>query len=98
MDYDGSEKGYRSPYVGTGGILGPKRLFKGIILSTHFDSVWLIGYNQAISSYPKMFPTFISKQVSGWCSCNSKLSLWEENARNQCPQCGYNNKNSKHLT
>jgi hypothetical protein len=38
-------------------------------------------------SHPKTFCTFITKQVSGWCGCNSKLSLWEENIINKCPLC-----------
>jgi hypothetical protein len=71
---------------------------KGIILSAHFDSVWWVGYGPAISGYPKTFCSFISKQVSGWYGCNSKLSLWEKNIINQCPQCGYKHENSKHLT
>jgi hypothetical protein len=69
---------------------------KRIILFAQFDSVWWVGYNQAISDYPKMSRTFITKEVSGWCGCNSKLLLWEENIIN--PQCGYKNENSKHLT
>jgi hypothetical protein len=77
-----------------------KKLFnkKGIILSAHFDSVWWVGYDWAMSGYPKTFRTIITKQIYGWCSCNSKLSLWEENVRIQCPQCRYDNENSKHLT
>jgi hypothetical protein len=71
-----------------GGSSTAKKFFdeKGILLSANFDSVWWVGYNWAISSYTKTFCTFITKQVSGWCGCNSKLSLWEENVRNQCPQ------------
>jgi hypothetical protein len=42
---------------------------KGIVLSAHFDTVWWRGYDQT-------FHTFINKQVSGWCGCNSKLSLF----------------------
>jgi hypothetical protein len=50
-----------------------------------------------MEKYPKTFHTFVTKQVSGWCGCNSKLSLWEENVSNKCPQYEYKNKNSKHL-
>ncbi len=71
---------------------------KETISSAHFDSVWWLGYKRAISKYPKTFCTFITKQASGRCGCNSKLSLWEENIINKCPQCGCNNVNSKHLT
>ncbi len=51
-----------------------KRFFhkEGIVSSSHFDSIWWSGYGRAISEYPKSFPTFITKQVSGWCGCNSK--------------------------
>ncbi len=69
---------------------------KGTISSAHFDSVWWLGYKRAIFKYPKTFQTFITKQVSGWCSC--KLSCWEENMINKCPQCRCNGKTSKHLT
>jgi hypothetical protein len=48
---------------------------KGIILSAYFDTVWWTGYDRAILGYPKPFQTFVTKQVSGWCGCNSKLSL-----------------------
>ncbi len=71
---------------------------KGIISSAHFDSVWWLGYKWAISKYPKTFRTFITKQVSGWFGCNSKLSLWEENIINKCLQCRCNDETSKHLT
>ncbi len=99
----GGGKGDGFLEVQAGGILGPvyhKEGFpqKGIVSSAHFDYVWWLGYQWAISKYPKTFCTFITKQVSGWCSCNSKLSLWEENIINKCPQCGCNDKTSKHPT
>ncbi len=77
-----------------------KRFFhaKGIVSSSHFDSIWWSGYGRAISAYPKPFRTFITKQVSGWCGSNSKLSLWEETVNNRCSQCGYKKETSKHLT
>jgi hypothetical protein len=71
---------------------------KNIVPAAHFDLIWWIGYERAMAKYPKTFCTFLTKQVSGWCGCNSKLSLWEENVSNKCPQCGCKNKNSKHLT
>ncbi len=103
MDHPGRQKSYRAFAVGTGGVLGQsiaKRFFheKGIVSSSHFDSIWWSGYSRAISEYPKPFCTFITKQVSGWCGCNSKLSLWEETANNRCPQCGCEKETSKHLT
>jgi hypothetical protein len=77
-----------------------KRFFhkKGIVSSSHFDSIWWSGYGRAMSMYPKPFRMFITKQVSGWYRCNSKLSLWEEKVINTCPQCGRKKKTSKHLT
>jgi hypothetical protein len=69
----------------------------GIVLLVHFDSVWWLGYDWAFSRYPKMFLSFIIKQVSGWCSCNSMLLLWEENIINTSPQCGCKYENLKHL-
>jgi hypothetical protein len=71
---------------------------KGIVSSSHFDSIWWSGYSRAMSEYLKPFRTFITKQVSGWCGCNSKLSLWEETVINRCPQCGCKKETSKHLT
>ncbi len=71
---------------------------KGIGSSAHFDSVWWLGYKRAIFEYPKTFCIFITNQVSGWCGCNSKLLLWEENIINKCPQCGCDHETSKHLT
>ena len=60
---------------------------------------WWSGYDWAISGYPEPFHTFITKQVSGWCGCNSKQSLWEETVINsRCPQCRCENETSKHLT
>jgi hypothetical protein len=77
-----------------------KRFFreKEIVSSSHFDSIWWSGYGRAIFRYPKPFSTFIAKQVSAWCGCNSKLSLWEEKVINTCPQCGCKKETSKHLT
>jgi hypothetical protein len=82
------------------GRLTAKRFFhkKGIVSSSHFDFIWSYGYGRAMSEYPKPFHTFITKQVSGWCGCNSKLSLWEETVINKCPQCRCKKETSKHLT
>ncbi len=71
---------------------------KKIVLVEHFDSVWWLGYEKAMAGYPKTFRTFVTKQVSGWCGCNSKLSLWEKGVDSKCPQCGCEHENSKHLT
>ncbi len=71
---------------------------KKIVTATHFDSIWWDGYEKAMAGYPKTFHTFVTKQVSGWCGCNSKLLLWEENVVSKCPQCGCEHENSKHLT
>jgi hypothetical protein len=60
--------------------------------------IWWLGYERDMAKYPKTYCTFVTKQVSGWCGCNSKLSLWEENVSNKCLQCGCENENSKHLT
>ncbi len=79
-----------------------KRFFneKKIVPAVHFDSVWLwwLGYEKAMAGYPKTFRTFVTKQVSGWCGSNSKLSLWEKSVDSKCPQCGCEHENSKHLT
>jgi hypothetical protein len=71
---------------------------KKIVPALHFDSVWWLGYEKAMAGYPKPFRTFVTKQVSGWCGCNSKLSLWEKGVDSKCPQCGCEKENSKHLT
>jgi hypothetical protein len=71
---------------------------KKIVLAEYFDSVWWLGYEKAMAGYPKTFRTFVTKQVSGWCGCNSKISLWEKNVDDKCPQCGCNHETSKHLT
>jgi hypothetical protein len=72
---------------------------KKIVLAEHFDSVWWLGYEKAMAGYPKIFQTFVTKQVSGsWCGCNSKLSLWEKGVDDKCPQCGCKHETSKHLT
>jgi hypothetical protein len=77
-----------------------KRFFheKGIVSLFHFDSIWWSGYGRAMSEYHKPFRRFITKQVSGWCRCNSILSLWEETVINRCPQCGCEKEKSKHLS
>jgi hypothetical protein len=51
-------------------------LEKKIVTAPHFDSLWWDGYEKTMAGYPKTFRTFITKQVSGWCRCNSKLLLW----------------------
>jgi hypothetical protein len=71
---------------------------KKIVLAAHFESIWWLEYEKAMAGYPKTFRTFVTKQVSGWCGCNSKLLLWEEGVNNKCPQCGCKHENSKHLT
>ncbi len=71
---------------------------KKIVLAAHFESIWWLGYKKAMAGHPKTFRTFVTKQVSGWCGCNSELLLWEEEVNNKCPQCGCKHENSKHLT
>ena len=71
---------------------------KKIVLVEHFDSVWWLEYEKAMAGYPKTFQTFVTKQVFGWCGCNSKLSLWEKGVDDKCPQCGYEHETLKHLT
>jgi hypothetical protein len=77
-----------------------KRFFhkKGIVSSSHFDSIWWSGYDWAMSGYPTPFRTYLTKQVSEWCGCNSKLSLWKKTAINRYPQCRCKDETSKHLT
>jgi hypothetical protein len=70
---------------------------KKIVPAAHFNTIWWLGYERAMERYPKTFRTFVTKQVSGWCGCNSKLSLWEENVSNKCPQCGFEKENFKTL-
>jgi hypothetical protein len=71
---------------------------KKIVLVVHFDSIWWLGYEKAMAGYPKTFRMFVTKQVSGWWGCNSKLLLCEEGVDSKCPQCGCKHENSKHLT
>jgi hypothetical protein len=52
----------------------------------------------AMSSFPKMYRIFVTKQVLGWCGTNSKLSLWDTSITNSCPNCGVANETSKHVT
>jgi hypothetical protein len=52
----------------------------------------------AMSSVPKMYRIFVTKQVSGWCGTNSKVSLWDFSITNSCPNCGMANETSKHVT
>ena len=99
----GGKKITGSPRAGLDEFWGrstAKKFFnnKKIVLAVHFDSIWWDGYDKAMAGYPKTFRTFVTKQVSGWCGCNSKLLLWEEGVENNCPQCGYEHETSKHLT
>jgi hypothetical protein len=57
------------------GRAAAKTLFhkKKIELAMHFDTFWWTVYKWAMAGYPKTFQTFITKQVFGWCGCNSKL-------------------------
>ncbi len=63
---------------------------KKIVLAAHFESIWWLGYKKAMAGYPKTFRTFVTKQVSGWCGCNSKLSLWEETSTANVPNVDAN--------
>jgi hypothetical protein len=72
--------------------------FKCIVHSFDFDTIWWHGMDLAMSSLPKMYRIFVSKQVSGWCGTNNKVSLWDSTIINSCPSCGMANKTSKHMT
>ena len=71
---------------------------KNIVHAHNFDLIWWDGVGKAMTSYPKMFRIFVSKQVSGWCGSNSKQSLWDTTISNMCPNCGTARETSKHLT
>jgi hypothetical protein len=51
-----------------------------------------------MAGYPKMFQIFVTKQVLGWCSLNSKRSLWDTFMITICPICSMVCKTSKHMT
>jgi hypothetical protein len=71
---------------------------KYIVHALDFDSIWWIGMGLVIESYPKMFHVFVTKQISGWCGFNSKISLWDTSISNVCPNCGMVKETSKHMT
>jgi hypothetical protein len=58
------------------GRLSAKKFFdeKKIVQAIHFDMIWWDGYDKAMAGYPKTYRTFVTKQVSGFCGNNSKLS------------------------
>jgi hypothetical protein len=58
---------------------------KHIVHAHDFVSIWWTGIRLAMQNYPKIFCIFVSKQVSGWCGSNSKISLWDSSISNTCP-------------
>ncbi len=72
--------------------------FKHIVASSDFDTIWWHGVDLAMKSVPKTYRIFVTKQVSGWCGTNSKVSLWDSTITNTCPNCGTVKETSKHVT
>jgi hypothetical protein len=70
----------------------------GLLPAADFDSIWWAGFHCAMASYTQMFHIFITNQASGWCGSNSKLSVWDNDGNNGCPNCGLVNETSKHMT
>jgi len=90
----------RLPLMNIGEEPKARQIFsqKNIEATADFDLIWWAGVNHVMVSYTKMFGIFITKQVSGWCSSNNKLSIWDDEVDNMCPNCGVDNESLKHVT
>ena len=63
-----------------------------------FDLVYWEGLGRTMRRYPKMYRTWITKQMCGVCGCNEHMSRYRKAVSNICPACGKRGESVAHIT
>ena len=71
---------------------------RNIVHKRDFPLVYWTGVEQVMSSYPEMFRTWVTKQVSHFCGTNRQLSRIDPEVINKCPNCGCVDESPSHIT
>ena len=69
-----------------------------IVSTYNFHSIAWPMVHKAMDSYPAMFCTWITKQVSGFNGTNKQLARIDVDKSHQCPCCGHAFESSGHIT
>jgi hypothetical protein len=68
-----------------------------VVAKQLFPFVYWEGMQQVMRSFPVMFRTWITKQVSHFNGTNRQLSRWDKTVRNVCPNCNCNDESTTHI-
>jgi hypothetical protein len=71
---------------------------KHIVSRYVFRHIYWGGLEKAMLSYPQMFRTWVTKQVSGFCGTNRHLAKIDTLVENVCPCCGNDDESTAHIT
>ena len=63
-----------------------------------FDLVYWEGLGRTMRKYPKMYRTWITKQICGVCGCNEHLSRFKTKVADVFPTCGKRGESVAHIT
>ena len=67
---------------------------KGLMPPEAFETVDWDTLKLSLSSKPKMYNIWYSKQCSGWCGTGKKLLDWKQTDNSSCPNNNNNNNNN----
>ena len=62
-----------------------------------FDSVAWDDIRRALANKPKMYQLWYGKQVSGYCGTGERISMYDKEADDKCPNCGKAKEDAAHL-
>ena len=71
---------------------------KGIVHRRDFNLVYWDGVEAAMTGFPDMFRSWITKHVSHFCGTNRQLSKIDTTVMNVCLSCGMPNESTSHIT
>ena len=70
---------------------------KGVMPPEAFETVDWDALKLTLSSKPKMYNIWYSKQCSGWCGTGKKLLDWKQTDDSSCPNCNIWGEDAAHL-
>ena len=63
-----------------------------------YDSIYWEGMEHVMKTLPQLFRNWVTKQVSGMCSCTLARAHWVKDVVDKCLSCGKPGDTSTHVT
>jgi hypothetical protein len=72
---------------------------KDIVCKEDFTLIWWDGLGAAMGCYPKIYPMWLTKHVSGFCGNNVQLYYWSKGTHSpKCKFCGIKDEHTTHIS